>query len=218
MEYEYNTLDADDVKFKHPFSMLISGGRRTGKTHFTKTLLLRNNEFITPKVDRIFWFYASYQPIAFDEIKENVANVEFVRGLPEEDILDTIQKHYGRKLVIIDDLMEEASNRSDVKHLFTRGRHEDVSVIFLVQNLYHKAKHSREISLNTDYLVVFKNPRDLTPIINIGRQMNKPELSKAYKDATTKPFSYILADLRADTREELQFRSGVFDEFPISYV
>ncbi len=75
MEYEYNTLDADDVKFKHPFSMLISGGRRTGKTHFTKTLLLRNNEFITPKVDHIFWFYASYQPIAFDELKENVANL-----------------------------------------------------------------------------------------------------------------------------------------------
>jgi hypothetical protein len=135
--------------------MLISGGRRIGKTHFTKTLLIRNNEFIIPKVDHIFLFYAPYQPIAFHELKENVANVEIVRGLLEEDILDTIQKCYGRKLVIVDDLIEEASNRSDVKHLFTSSRHEDVSVKLLVQNLYHKAKHLREISHNLHISYIF---------------------------------------------------------------
>ena len=87
--------------------------------------------------------------------------------------------------------MEEASNRSDVKHLFTRGRHEDVSVIFLVQNLYHKAKHSREISLNTDYLVVFKNPRDLTPIVNIGRQMNCRKHTKTQRLSHLATYSLI---------------------------
>ena len=39
ISYSYlkmDTISADELKFKHPFSMLLSGARRTGKTHFEK--------------------------------------------------------------------------------------------------------------------------------------------------------------------------------------
>ena len=118
----------------------------------------------------------------------------------------------GSKLLVFDDMMEEASERVDVKHLFTRGRHQDTSVVFLTQNLYHQSRHSREISLNTDYMVLFKNPRDAMIITTLGKQMgNAKFLTDAYEQATMKPFSYLFVDLRSDTVEELRYRSNVLD-------
>ena len=46
-----------------------------------------------------------------------------------------------------------------------------MSVIFLTQNLFHKNKHMRTISLNAHYLVLFKNPRDVEQFTTLARQM-----------------------------------------------
>ena len=211
-----DTIDEADLKFKHPFSMLLCGSRRTGKTHFVKTLLLKNT--VTPNIDWIFWFSASQQHEIFEELDMKLRNISFVKGLPSEDIVDFVHERAGKKLIVIDDLMEEASKRSDVKHLFTRGRHEDISVIFLSQNTFHQSKHYLEMSRNTDYFVLFKNVRDTSIIKTIGSRMGIVKfLSQAYKDATREPFSYLLMDMRSDTDERIRFRTKVFDEYPVVY-
>ena len=212
-----DTISADELKFKHPFSMLLSGARRTGKTHFAKTLLTRRDEYITPSVEWIFWFSpaSSAQSEVFTELRQRVPNITFVTGLPSEDIVEYAQQMRPglRILIIIDDLMEEASKRSDVKHLFTRGRHEDISVIFLSQNAFHKGAHFREMSLNTDYFVIFKNVRDASTISHIASQMNTTRfLPLAYKDATMGKYSYLLCDLRSDTDERVRYRANIFDD------
>ena len=215
-------VDADAIQFKHPFSMILSGNRRTGKTHFTKTLILKSRELIAPPIDRIFWFYASHQADVFREIDASVPEaeltVEYAKGLPSGDIMDSVDARFGKKLIVIDDLMEEASNRSDVSNLFTKGRHSDVSVIFLTQNLFHKGKFSREISLNTDYMINFKNPRDSSIITNLGRQMgNTKFLQDVYRDATKEPYSHLLLDMRADTDNGLRYRSNVLEDIQRVY-
>ena len=74
-----------------------------------------------------------------------------------------------RRLVILDDLMSEADDR--VTKLFTKGsHHRNISVMFIVQNLFGKNKEQRTISLNSHYLVVFKNPRDSSRQTNISRE------------------------------------------------
>ena len=45
-----DTVDARELKLKHPVSMLLSGARRTGKTFFVTRLLSQNREFITPGI------------------------------------------------------------------------------------------------------------------------------------------------------------------------
>lgn len=215
-------VDADAIQFKHPFSMILSGNRRTGKTHFTKTLILKSRELIAPPIDRIFWFYASHQADVFREIDASAVEaqltVEYAKGLPSGDIMDSVDARFGKKLIVIDDLMEEASNRSDVSNLFTKGRHSDVSVIFLTQNLFHKGKFSREISLNTDYMINFKNPRDSSIITNLGRQMgNTKFLQDVYRDATKEPYSHLLLDMRADTDNGLRYRSNVLEDIQRVY-
>ena len=209
-------FNEDDIKFKHPFTMVLSGNRRTGKTHFTKILLLKN--MIIPEIRTIIWFYTSQQPKVFQEIKNSLKSqrVEFIKGLP--DIKDIYEQYAGTKLIVLDDLMEEATSRADVAALFTNGRHEDVSVIFLTQNLFHQGKYSRDISLSTDYMVNFKNPRDSSVITNLGKQMGITKfLQKIYEDATKEAFTHLFLDLRSDTNDALRYRSNVLGDEQIVY-
>ena len=210
-------VDANEIKFKHPFTMKLSGNRRTGKTYFTKNLILKNKELITPEIDSIIWFYDSPQDDVFHEVKDQ-QHIEFLQGLPKSPIQDILERRSGRKLIVLDDLMEEASNRKDISSLFTNGRHQDVSVIFLSQNLFHKGKYSREIALNSDYMITFKNPRDVSIISNLGRQMgNTKFLQAAYQDATKEPFSHFFIDLRSDTSDSLRYRSDVLNDTQTVY-
>ena len=213
------TFDEKQLRFEHPFSMQLAGNRRTGKTQFTKELLLKNRELVAPQLDVIVWFYGAPQQDVFVELKDAMQphqqRIEFVHGLPEDGrmLQDVIGEHAGRKLVVLDDLMEKASNRADVAALFTHGRHEDVSVVFLTQNLFHKSKYARDISLNSDYMVLFKNPRDASMITHLGAQMGNAEfLKQAFRDATRDPFTHLMVDLRSHTPDALRYRSNVLNE------
>ena len=64
-----------------------------------------------------------------------------------------------RNICIIDDLMQSVSGNQLVENLITDGRHLNLSVVFVIQNLLYTGKKSRTISLNSTYIVVFKNPR-----------------------------------------------------------
>ena len=63
------------------------------------------------------------------------------------------------ELNVFDDQMIDASKDKRIVKLFTRGSHHcNLSVIYIAQNLFHRGKGSRSISLNSHYLVLFKNP------------------------------------------------------------
>ena len=132
-------------------------------------------------------------------------NVEYVEGIPGE--LDKHFKKSKRNLIILDDLMNlgEASKNLKVTQLFTRGCHGNLSVIYLTQNLFHKNQRLvikiNALNLNSDYMVIFKNPRDNSQLATIARQI-RPDKVKflmwAYKDATSSPHSYLMLDLMLD--------------------
>ena len=137
-----------DVSLKHPFSMLVSGARGVGKTEFINKLL--KSKLKAPPPDRIFWCYAQHQQYLFEEVIK--MNVEYVEGVPGE--LDKYFKKEKRNLIILD----EASKSFKITQLITRGRHENLSVLYLTQNLFHKNQHA--LSLTCDYMFIFKNHRD----------------------------------------------------------
>ena len=197
-------------RIKAPFSMLVAGSRLAGKSEFTKTLLLNHQRMITPSVKKFYWIYKTWQDM-FNQLQH--LNIEFIQDLPN---------HFDSNcLIVFDDMMEEASNSEKVQSLFTRGRHLNISVILLTQNLFHKGKHSRDISLNSDYIVLFKNVRDASQISHFGKQMyphNGKFLSWAFKDATHEPFTYLFLDLRPDTDESIRVRANIMGEYQTVYV
>ena len=48
-----------------------------------------------------------------------------------------------RNLVVLDDLMQECGNDPGITKLFTQGsHHRNLSVIYIVQNLFHRSKET----------------------------------------------------------------------------
>jgi len=69
------------------------------------------------------------------------------------------------------------------------------------------------MSLNSHYMVLFKNPRDVSQFANFARQMypiTSQFAVEAYRDATQEPYSYLLVDLRPEQDEELRLRTNIF--------
>ena len=110
--------------------------------------------------------------------------------------------------------MREASGSSVIIDLFTKGcHHKNLSVFFITQNIFYKGKNQRDLSLNSHYLVLFKNPRDKAQIRHLAQQMcpqNSKFLVEAFLDATEKPHGYLLIDLKQATPENYRFRTNIF--------
>ena len=97
-------------------------------------------------------------------------NLEYGEGIPgQSGELDKYFKKNKRNLIILDDLMDEASKSLKVTQLFTCGSHDKLSVIYLTKNLFHKILHA--LSLNSDYMVIFKKPGDKSQFATIVRQI-----------------------------------------------
>lgn len=197
------------VYLKHPFTMLIAGPTGSGKTYFIRNLINSSKFRCDPPPSRITYFYGEYQ-----EIFNSMPDVRFVEGLQEEMIAALGGKE--PEWVIIDDLMLEAANQTFISNLFTRGsHHRNISVILIAQNFFMRGKESRNISLNSQYVVCFKNPRDKSIATNIGRQMfptKTRKFQKVYEEATREPFTYLFIDLKPDTDESLRLLSNVLGE------
>ena len=187
-----------DPRLKHPFTCVLAGPTGCGKTYFVVELI--KGSHIHPLPERIIWCYGEWQPLY-----EKLPNVEFVEGLNFD--IDS-----GKNtLVVIDDLMHETDER--VSKLFTKGsHHRNMSVIYLVQNLFGKNKEHRTISLNSHYLTVFKNPRDASQITHLAKQMyprNVKYVQEAFADATSQPHGYLFVDLKQETPDHLRLRANV---------
>lgn len=197
------------VFLKHPFTMLISGPTGSGKTFFTRNLVNNARHICAPAPMKITYYYLEYQK-TFNSMPE----VRFIEGLQEASISSAGGE--DPEWIIIDDLMLEAANQSFISNLFTRGsHHRNISIILITQNFFMRGKESRNISLNCQYVVCFKNPRDKSMATNIGKQMFPTKAKKfqqIYEDATRDAYSYLFIDLKPDTDEKLRLLSNIMNE------
>ena len=129
-------------------------------------MLRHLEELFYPVPTKIIYCYGEYQK-EFDELPFNVQSVE---GFP--DNLSEMVHSHNHTLIVLDDLMSQCSNDQRVADLFTRGsHHRGISVLYLTQNLFPPGKLSRTISLNSHYLVIFRNLRDSLGISTLAKQM-----------------------------------------------
>ena len=202
-------MESKHLRFKHPFTCMVCGPTSSGKTYLVRKLL-QYHEDVCHQLpsNRILWCYGQWQCL-YKESLSNVA-VKYMEGLPDADKLAELKP----ALVVIDDLMTELADDKRMTNLFTKGSHHmGISVIFIVQNLFYRAKEMRTISCNTNYFVLLKNPRDKLQIECLGRQMyprNKGFFGECYQDATNSPFGYLIVDCRSDTPDNLRLRTNIF--------
>ena len=184
-----------DPRWKHPFTCIVAGPTGCGKTTVVTRLLRNASTMIDPSPVRVTWCYGEWQS-AYENL--DIPNLLLEEGLP------TSFDASKRNIVVLDDLMAETDER--VTNLFTKKSHHcNTSDIYLVQNLFPKNKESRTISLNSQYIMVFKNPRDVSQMTTLAKQMYPGRVKfvqEAFADATSTPYGYILVDLKQDTPED----------------
>ena len=151
---------------------------------------------------------------AHDEMLQTIPNISFVEGLPS-DLESSIDPN-RRNLIVIDDLMSELSNDKRLTNIFIKGCHHlNLSCVLILQNMFCNGKEIRNISLNAHYLFIFKSPRDSSQITHLAKQMypgNVKFMQEAFNDATSKPYGYLLCDLKANTPNDFRLRTNLFPE------
>ena len=130
------------------------------------------------------------------EMINTILGTDLNEGIPEdideEGFLDVSQ----RNLVVLDDLMDQSEKAKRIANLITKGsHHRNLSVIYIVQNIFHLGKQTRNLNLNAHYIVLFKCPRDKQQVSILARQVNPgnvQEFMKSYEEATRRPHGYLL--------------------------
>lgn len=82
----------------------------------------------------------------------------------------------------------------------------------LTQDVFHKGKYSRTISLNCNYLVLFKNPRDKLQMKVLAHQIfpsQKLFFLESFEDATKDPNGYLILDLTPSCPDRYRGRTGI---------
>jgi hypothetical protein len=142
----------------------------------------------------------------------------FLQGLSENLNDDSFIDTRYPSVIVIDDLMRDATNSKDVCELFVDGsNHRNISVTCILQNGFSKGKENRTISINTQYIVLFKNPKDQIGPAILARQMYPSHPKKfmiKYTEATKIPYEYLFIDLRQNTPEEDRLKTDIFDSVP----
>ena len=204
-----NGREVFDSKLQKPFRLMVGGGSGSGKTTFVKKLV-DSSHFETP-FDKIVYCYPDYLdeiPIELDQI------VEYRQGVCDLNYFSSLPKN---TLIIYDDLMNECGSSNDVMKLFSViARKRNLSLIFIVQNMFDNSKQFRNIRLNATGIVLFKfyaaNDVTKTLLRSLGVQSHLPKrlLDQIYD----KPFSYIYFDIHPKRQTDfIAVRGNIFDSF-----
>ena len=109
--------------------------------------------------------------------------------------------------------MDMAVDSPIISKLFTQGRHRNATVILLLQNAFPKRKYNTSISRNAQYMALFRCPADRRQIGIMADRIfdkNKPAFMEIYNDITSKPYSYVLVDNKAETPARRQVIADIF--------
>ena len=193
-----------NLKFMCPFGCIVSGPSMSGKSHFILGLIKRKDLFHPPP-DRIVYAYNSWQK-GFDQFP----GVEFVWGI--DGLSDVQFDPRLNNLLILDDPMEELAGDKKASTLFTRDmHHKNITVFFVVQNLFKQGKSMRDVALNSQVIVLFKSPRDVQQIRVLARQTGIKDLEKAYLEAIKEPYGYLVINLQPHTPDTIRRQTGIFN-------
>lgn len=194
--------------FLQPARIIIAGASNSGKSVLSDRLINRYKS----RFD-VLILCGKNEPVSGVPAACNLSP----KVIASPSIIDPFEYAYQGNtiLYVLDDLFMESGNSPIVSNVFTRGRHSNISVIFITQNIFYGGKFTRNISLNATHFFILKS-RDLSQIETLGRQIAGKSHGKTvvevYRRALREnAFGYLLIDTTVK-RSILQFRTNVFNE------
>ena len=211
-----------DITFQLPFNCLVAGSSGSGKTTWVRNVLSLRHKIFSTVPARVFWFYAVHQPIYLQMKREGLVHelLDVTKNMPTyESIADQVSpyKNRGGSIVVFDDCLSLISK--EFENIFCRlSHHENLGIFFMTQNLMYQSPIYRTMSLNAHYFVVMKTDRALAQVGILGKQIcpeNIKFIIQGFVAATRKPYSYLVLDIKPETKKEIRLRYRIFPhEFP----
>ena len=203
---------SESVVFNTPFTMIVSGATMSGKTEWVKRLLTQRTHD-DPCTKESFISLQGLATILYRNAKDN-PEITFHQGMPNDLVQLKFFDPDVPSLIVFDDLMRTVLSDETAADLFSEGaHHHNISIVFIMQSLFFQGKQSRTISLNADYFILLKNPRDRQQVEAFGRQTyprKSNTYSEAYEIPTMRPHGYLVVDLYPTTPDSCRLRMNIF--------
>ena len=208
--YNQPTPEYYDVRLKENFKLFIAGPSGAGKTWFVQELM-KNLDIFTKAPPKILTLvYKVYQPIYKDMGLDHV--IEDGPHLKER----LFEIAMGRPMLVIFDDMMNSTSLKELADLFTvHGRHHNLSMIFLSQQVYNGNNQDfKQIKRNCDYMALFKNPQNAQEIRTLSSQMTpgRMELVSYFTQATQNGYAYLFINLTQQCKDQVKYLSQLFNE------
>lgn len=227
-----------DVRFQHPFSCIIAGPSKAGKTTLVKSLLDADDRYINVKFDVILLFIGTqlennqlFKKLQEEKGEDKVIVFELLEKYPgnsiskfPNDFQSLITSFTGQKiLVVFDDLMQEISECGLLVNLFTKwSSHLALSAIFITQNPFFKAKgcsDNTSVYRNANYIICFKFNLDSTILNTMARRQSSSSYKEiaALFDEITSEHRYVLIDGKLSCPNHLKYRTNLVAQEPLMH-
>ena len=187
--------------------ILISGFSHSGKSNFVSDLVNKYHKTFEKIIvlGSILENIQSGIQIIYDNDYNPFTEHEFDDGEKPQ-----------AKLIIFDDLIGDRDKTALASKCFYKGRHLNISTIFISHNLFYPDPNYRMISLNSTHCVLFKC-RDIGQIERFARTILSKEkvvpfLSLYKKEVTNRPFGYIFIDILKDIDSPFFLRTDILLE------
>ena len=135
------------------------GPTQSGKTYFVQEILKYNRiVYEEQKSIRIFWYYNQWQEF-YEKLEKSLGkSIRFERGVLElSEDLGEINARYNN-IIILDDLMAEATDSPVASRLFTQGAIETPALSYCCKTCFLRGNI---IHISAEMLVLGSLPKSL---------------------------------------------------------
>ena len=199
----------------HPSRIIVAGPSGSGKSTWVKNLILHRDECFTSPPREILWFYKVESAVK-NLIHELPASVQYFQGLPEKEAIQEMDAEVPR-LIVIDDQEDSVDSSKIIKELFTvYSHHLNITVVFIVQNIYLKAKFMKSVTDQAQYLIHTKAAKGSQQLRSLGGQIFGKNGSRFVNWAMNhafendSPYAYLLFDMHNLSKNWQRLRANVF--------
>ena len=180
----------DPIQFQSPTSIAIFAPSFSGKSTLTRKILENASSMSVQPPEFVIYCYKEWLPM-FVDMKSSVKELILHQGIPSrEQMEEWAQGKYF--IILLDDLQQVCKNNRDVAEMFTAGSHHlNYTVIYLCHNIFGRENFACLINLNSHYIILFQNNRDVQQVQTLGRQIfgsKNKYFMDAYKKATSYPW------------------------------
>ena len=211
---DMNIIDGNDLKFRDFSNILISGCSQSGKTEFTKKLLMHSDQmFLTPP-DVCMIVYSHWQK-AYEELQNKWGSkITFLQETPDESYIAETMMGKKHGLFVVDDKVSEVVKTTFFMDLLTRmAHHYRLTNCILVQDPTLSGKMKSVLSRNFHVNILLRSPRDRNYLRTLAIMLNDYKcVTQSYDDACAQPYGYLVMDLHPKSNLQLKYRTNIFPD------